>query len=167
MLRSVFLEETNKLTAPRPQDRTRLRFRSDERPAVQRAHAFPHAPRHTYALPLLPLSFTNYVRSSPRATRPKSKKRSPTLGSSPPRPSDKCRAQKWRLGAQDEFPSPSPLTAAWQPNLPIQLRIPMHTTLVHNLLSVATRLSQHPRCQRLRMSRNQARSKRVAINAQS
>ena len=90
-----------------------------------------------------------------------------TLGSSPPRPSDKCRAQKWRLGAQDEFPSPSPLTAAWQPNLPIQLRIPMHTTLVHNLLSVATRLSQHPRCQRLRMSRNQARSKRVAINAQS
>ena len=43
-----------------------------------------------------------------------------TLGSSPPRPSDKCRAQKWRLGAQDEFPSPSPLSesgvAAESPN---------------------------------------------------
>ena len=89
------------------------------------------------------------------------------IGFRPPDSSDKCRARKWRRGAQGEFPSRSPLTAAWQQNLPSQLRIPMHTILVHNLPPVATRLPQHPRCQRLRMSRNQTRTKRLMRNPQS
>ena len=39
--------------------------------------------------------------------------------------------------------------------------------VVHNLPPVATRLPQHPRCQRLRMSRNQTRTKRLMRNPQS